>query len=98
MDETSLKIEELRRKIDDVDEELFSALHKRVNLAIDVAEIKHNTKRTFNDRDRALGIIDKVRDWASKNDYDEKYVENIWRSIIEFCVREQMKRYPYDRD
>ena len=74
------KLEELRKRIDGVDEQICALLKERFDLVKEVGEAKKNLGVNVENKDREQEIIEAVRNRLPEELKD--YAEEIYRTII----------------
>ncbi|MBS3766274.1 chorismate mutase [Candidatus Bipolaricaulota bacterium] len=74
-------IEELRDKIDRIDEELVELLNRRAETALEIGKEKRRRDRRVTDIDREEEVIDHVRR-TSSGPFSEAGIERIYRALI----------------
>lgn len=82
MKKENRELEKLREKIDFVDREIISLLEERINISIDIGILKKENSMAIFDKKREVEVLEKVHD-AITNKNLEKYITDIYRSIIE---------------
>jgi len=92
-DETSLcnKLEQMRVFIDDVDEELISALAKRMKIVGEMGEYKHANNMTILQMDRWRNALKNRMDFGRKNNLDDEFMIAFWRLVHSEALRIQSK-------
>jgi len=63
------KIQKLRQKIDEVDDQIIALLTKRFKLTDEVGDVKKKIKGTITHPNREVFIYDKIKDESIKNIY-----------------------------
>jgi len=76
------RLKELREEIDEIDNKLTMLLHKRVETAKKIGEIKKERGLSIKDREREKKVIEKVVD---KSRLDEDFIKDIYRRVIDYC-------------
>ena len=74
------KLEELRKRIDGVDEQICALLKERFDLVKEVGEAKKNLGVNVENKDREQEVIEAVRNRLPEELKD--YAEEIYRTII----------------
>ncbi len=85
-------IETIRRDIDKIDNEIIGLLARRANLVETVAEIKKDRSQV-RDEKRIGEVISRVRTQAEKTGIDPDFTEELYRTIIEYFVSFEMKKF-----
>ncbi|MGI6085054.1 MAG: shikimate dehydrogenase [Acetivibrionales bacterium] len=84
-------IEELRKKIDNVDRELSALIQKRMDLVTQVAEYKSRYGKEIFDKSREEAVVDNVLSQVSKDEYKDS-VKAVFESIMLNSREYQKKR------
>ena len=71
------KLEELRKQIDEIDEQIVSLLAKRMNVAKAVGQLKNKNN---------MPIVDKSR-WQKVIKSKKGYIKKIWKIIHDEALR-----------
>lgn len=75
-------LEEVRREIDRLDSELVGLLEERIELSLQVKEIKTKDKRAVLDPLREEKIVDKLKALMPEEHHD--YLKNMYQLIFEY--------------
>ena len=78
-------MEELRKELDILDNELIKLVSKRFKFIEQAAIIKDDISK-IRDNDRIEDIIKRLRKLAKNNDISPDIVEKLWRYIIELSI------------
>jgi len=78
-------MEELRKELDLLDNELIKLISKRFKFIEQAAIIKDDISK-IRDNDRIESIIGRLRELAEDNDISPDIVEKLWRFIIELSI------------
>ena len=76
-----MKLDELRTKIDGVDERICALLKERFDLVKEVGEAKKELGANVENRDREREVIERVRN--AMPDELKDYAEDVFRLLIE---------------
>jgi len=79
-------MDDLRKEIDLLDEELILLVKKRFSFIKQAAFIKDDINKIV-DEDRIEFIINRVRVMAAENNVSEDIVESLWRYIIDLSIK-----------
>ncbi|MFH1789360.1 MAG: prephenate dehydratase [Candidatus Altiarchaeota archaeon] len=82
------KIEELRSKIDDIDESIVSLLEERVGIVRDIGKIKADDGVGMYDPMREQEILSRL---AGKSALDQGFIMKVYREIIGYCRGDERK-------
>jgi len=86
------KLKELRRRIDEIDEQLIDLFGERLKLAGEIAELKRKLKVGIRDDKREREIIDRARTLARERGINEDFVESVMRLVMAQMVGEERAR------
>ena len=78
-------MEELRKELDLLDNDLIKLVSKRFKFIEEAAIIKDDISK-IRDNDRIEYIIKRLRGLAEDNDISPDIVEKLWRFIIELSI------------
>lgn len=85
-------LDQLREKIDRLDDELLELLAKRMSISKEIGEFKREHKMPVFQADRYKKLMEKRVDDAAKLDLPEDFVRAILATIHEESVRQQISR------
>lgn len=77
------KIEELRRKIDEINDILLSLIADRQELSVAIGAIKVSRGLELYSEEREAELLEKFREDALERDLDPEYVEELMRVVLE---------------
>ena len=92
--ESNKDIEKLRAEIDEIDMALMQLMAKRRDIAVEIAKVKQSVG-SVNDEDRLREVLDNVRKKAGELGLDEEEMKELWKRMVAYMIKEQMKKYPY---
>tara|TARA_B100000700_G_scaffold259938_1_gene295097 strand:- start:6465 stop:6746 length:282 start_codon:yes stop_codon:yes gene_type:complete len=78
-------MEELRKELDLLDNELIKLISKRFKFIEQAAIIKDDISK-IRDNERIESIIERLRNLAEINEVSPDIVEKLWRYIIELSI------------
>lgn len=84
-----MKIEELRKEIDKVDEKIVNLLVRRDALVKEIAQIKKKDGITVKDQDRENEIIVRMKKKAINCGLDGRFVEELFKLVLKKSKEEQ---------
>ena len=84
-----MNLEECRKEIDSIDEELVNLFVRRMNVAKSVAEYKKENKKAVYDAERERKLLEKVEENAGEEFGD--YTRRLYSSILELSRNYQSK-------
>jgi len=74
-------IEDLRKKIDEVDEELVDLMNRRAEIALEIAEEKARENMEITDREREEEVMERIRR-ANDGPFSDVQLERVYRALI----------------
>lgn len=77
-----MKIEELRKKIDEVDAGIVRLIAERLSLAEQIGSLKREQGQQIEDKQREEVILEHIRDIAQQKGINEADIEGIYRKIF----------------
>jgi chorismate mutase len=87
--EVQNKLDLLRRTIDEIDEDLFHLLKKRLDVCESIGDYKKENKMTVFQLQRWMEILDSRATWGKRLNMDEKFVEKICVLLHKESIRVQ---------
>jgi len=84
----------LRAQIDEIDAALLQLIAKRKDIALEIAKVKQSSGSS-DDEQRLKEVLDRVQGKAKEVGLDESEMKSLWKSLIAYMIKEQMKKYPY---
>lgn len=88
---TLMGIEELRERIDSIDDKIISLLSKRKDSIKRIAEIKKGLNKSILDEKREGEVIEKLKAKAKKNGLDVNFIGSLYKIILNNSKEEQEK-------
>lgn len=76
-----IKLNILRKKLDNLDDKLLNIVKKRSNLVNDVLKLKEY-KREIIDKKRINFILKKIKKKSLQSNIDPKVTQRIWKNMI----------------
>jgi predicted regulator of amino acid metabolism with ACT domain/chorismate mutase len=86
------KLQELRRDIDRIDEQIISLLSQRLRLADDLVALKRKLKLEVRDESRERQVIGRARSLARKHGMDPGVAEDVMRLVMAHMTGEERER------
>ncbi|EHP86456.1 chorismate mutase [Methanotorris formicicus] len=83
MNDAKTQLEAIRKRIDEIDEELIKLMAKRTNFARDIAMLKKSLNLPINDSEREKEVYEKTRKLCNKYKFDEEIGVKIIKILIE---------------
>ena len=78
-------IEQLRKRIDEVDEQILQSLSKRTEICSSIGLVKKKHGIPIQDFPRENDVYERMRERAAELGLDPSYVEAIYRQIVNMC-------------
>jgi chorismate mutase len=78
-------ITQLRKKIDEVDEQILRALSKRAEICRSIGQVKKKHKIPVKDVPRENNVYMHIKEKAAALDLDPEQVEAIYNRIVKMC-------------
>ena len=82
-----MNLEDLRRKIDEIDAGIVELISKRIRIAEEVGKEKEKQGKQIEDREREGLVLENVRNIARSANISEDDVETIYQQILTACKR-----------
>jgi chorismate mutase len=79
------EIQRLRRKIDDIDDQILAALCKRVKTCKAIGDAKRKQGLTVRDSSRENEVYKRIKEKAAEIDLDAGQIEAVYREIVNMC-------------
>jgi chorismate mutase len=87
------EIERMRGKIDEIDSALLHLIASRKEVALGIAKLKQKGG-TADDEARLRKVLENIQVQARKLNLDEAEIKALWKRLIAYMIKEQMKEYP----
>ncbi len=78
-----MSLDDLRKKIDEIDNRIVELISERVRIAEEIGRDKKETNRLIEDRERELRVLEHVRNLAKDNKISPGDIAGIYRQIID---------------
>lgn len=88
----SLALKKLREDIDRIDNQLVRLLTDRMNIALNIADLKADSVDKVVARDRVKIVTDRVAGIALSIQGDEIFIRNVYGMIIDELTRMQLQK------
>jgi len=85
------RLADLRKKIDEVDEQMLTLLRKRVTIAEQIGKVKTEKVLPIRDEQREREVLDRVASKAEVKGINPENARRIFREIIELSVEAQKR-------
>ena len=79
------EIKQLRKKVDEVDEQILRSLSKRAEICRSIGLIKEKHSIPVQDYPRENDVYAHIREKAAELSLDQTHVEAIYRQIVNMC-------------
>ncbi|MGA3061129.1 MAG: chorismate mutase [Candidatus Bathyarchaeia archaeon] len=79
------EIQQLRKKVDQVDEQILNALNKRAKICRAIGLVKKKKGLQIRDTARENEVYESVKEKAVKFHMDPLQVEAVYREIVNMC-------------
>jgi len=83
-------IEEIRQEIDEIDHSIINLIAKRYSLIQEIIKFKSSTDDVYAEK-RYLAVINDRRKIASDHYLDPDVIENIFRIMMDYFIKEQLE-------
>ena len=80
-----MNLEDLRRKIDEVDARIVELISERIRIAEEIGQGKKEESRLIEDRQRESRVLENVKSIAQKKNVSQDDIENVYKQIIATC-------------
>lgn len=84
-----MKLEDLRRKIDETDASIVKLIAERMRIAQEIGEEKKKRGRQIDDRERERRVWENIKSIAQDENISQKVIERIYKEIVTACKRTQ---------
>jgi isochorismate pyruvate lyase len=81
-------IEEVRREIDNIDNEIIGLIGKRLSFVREIIKYKSNAEEIYA-KERYHHVIEKRRELAKVYQLNPDVIENIYRVMMDYFIKEQ---------
>jgi len=84
-----MKIEDLRRAIDETDAKIVRLIGERIKIALEIGQEKKRQGQQVEDRQRENRVLENVKSIAREENISQEDIESIYRQITTACKRIQ---------
>jgi len=84
-----MNIEEARKEIDKIDDNIIELLAKRKNLIKEIASIKKELNKPIIDKEREQEIMERLKKISKEKELDENFISSIYEIIVKNSRNEQ---------
>jgi chorismate mutase len=78
-------IQKLRKRVDEVDDQILKALSERVKVCIAIGDAKKKQGLAVRDVSRENEVYKRVKEKSAKFELDPALVEAVYREIVNMC-------------
>jgi chorismate mutase len=82
---TMVDLNQLRKKVDSVDEQIMQALSERVKICKAIGDAKNKQKMPVKDADREKEVYQLARKRAAELSLDPNQAEAVYHEIVNMC-------------
>ena len=86
------KLDIIRKKLDQIDNQLLAIIKKRTFLVNEVVKLKEN-KSEIVDQKRISSILKKIKAKSIKNNIDPKITNRIWKNMIWSYINYERRKF-----
>ena len=86
------KLDIIRKKLDQIDNQLLAIIKKRTSLVNEVVKLKEN-KSEIVDQKRITSILKNIKIKSIKNNIDPKITNRIWKNMIWSYINYERKNF-----
>jgi chorismate mutase len=79
------KLPTLRKRIDEIDDQILKALSERVEVCKQIGEIKKQRGLPVRDQSRECEVYSKAKEKAAKFQLEPARIEALYREIVNMC-------------
>ena len=79
------EIEQLRKRVDEVDEQILRSLRERAEICRSIGSVKEKQGIPVQDYPRENDVYTHIREKAAELSLDPSHVEAIYRQIVNMC-------------
>jgi isochorismate pyruvate lyase len=83
-------IEEIRQCLDEIDFQIIELLGNRLNYIKEIVKFKLDEKEIIANA-RQKEVINLRREWAENNNLDPGLIESLYKTLIEFNIKKELK-------
>ena len=88
-----MKLEDLRKKIDETDAKIVKLVAERIRIAEEIGKKKREEGEQIESREREKIVLENVKSIAREENMSQEYIENIYRQIVAACKGTQKKGF-----
>ena len=84
-----MRLEDLRRKIDETDAQIVRSIAERIRIAEEIGKGKREKRQQVEDKEREVMVFENVKRIAQEEKVNQEDMHNIYRHIVTACKRMQ---------
>ena len=84
-----MKLEDLRRKIDDADASIVKLIAERMRIAQEIGKEKKKRGKQIDDWEREKRVLENIKSIARDENISQEVIERIYKQIVTACKRTQ---------
>ena len=78
-------IQQLRRRIDEVDDQILAALIERIKICKAIGDVKKKQGLAIKDPDRENQVFKRIKEKSAQFALDPVQIEAVYREIVNMC-------------
>ena len=78
-------IQQLRRRIDEVDDQILAALIERIKICKAIGDVKKKQGLAIKDPDRENQVFKRIKEKSAQFTLDPVQIEAVYREIVNMC-------------
>ena len=78
-------IQQLRRRIDEVDDQILAALIERIKICKAIGDVKKKQGLAIKDPDRENQVFKRIKEKSAQFTLDPVQIEAVYREIVNIC-------------
>ena len=79
------QINELRKRVDDIDDQILTALCERVKICKSIGAEKKKQGKPIRDSSRENELYQRIKEKAAKLSLEPAQIERVYREIVNMC-------------
>ncbi|MBE3117034.1 chorismate mutase [Candidatus Bathyarchaeota archaeon] len=78
-------IQHLRRRIDEIDDQILAALSERIKICKAIGDVKKKQGLAIKDPDRENQVFKRIKEKSAQFTLDPVQIEAVYREIVNIC-------------
>jgi chorismate mutase len=78
-------IQHLRRRIDEIDDQILAALSERIKICKAIGDVKKKQGLAIKDPDRENQVFKRIKEKSTQFTLDPVQIEAVYREIVNIC-------------